>query len=51
MLMYQGYVWFIRERNGSFWLIEDTRPDMELKLQGAGCMREAERIAWTLING
>lgn len=50
MIMFKGYVWFIRERNGAFWLVDDSKPEIALKLPGVHCQAEAERMAWNLIN-
>lgn len=49
--MYKGYVWFIRECNGNFWLVDDSKPELALKLPGVHSQREAERMAWVLITG
>lgn len=51
VIMFKGYVWFIRERNGAFWLVDDSKPELALKLPGVHCQREAERMAWVLVNG
>lgn len=51
MIKYGTHVFFVRERNGYFWLVDDGRPEVAIRLPGVTCEREAERMAWTLING
>lgn len=50
VIMYNGYVFFIRERAGYFWLVDDSKPEVALRLPGVFCQQEAERLAWTLVN-
>jgi len=51
MIKFGSHVWFIRERAGQYWLVDDSNPELALKLQGVHCQAEAERMAWVLING
>lgn len=51
MIKYGTHVFFVRERNGYFWLVDDGRPEIAIRLPGVTCEREAERMAWNLING
>lgn len=50
MIKHGTHVFFIRERNGYFWLVDDSQPEVALRLPGVFCLREAERMAWNLIN-
>ncbi len=51
MFMYNGTAWFVRERNGSYWLIDDAQPELELRLPGVFSAATAERMAWLLVSG
>ena len=50
VIMYGTHVYFVRERNGYFWLVDDGQPEIALRLPGVFSQLEAERLAWTLIN-
>lgn len=50
MIMYKRHVYFIREMRGAFWLVDDSVPEIAIRLPGVTSALEAERLAWTLIN-
>lgn len=50
MFKYGSNVYFVRERNGYFWLVDDGQPEIALRLPGCFSQLTAERMAWTLLN-
>lgn len=49
MIKVGTFVFYVRERLGNFWLVDDSRPEIAIRLH-ATSQAEAERIAWTLVN-
>jgi hypothetical protein len=49
MFKHNGHVFFVRERNCAFYLVDDSTPGLEFKLPGCRNQAEAEALAWNIV--
>lgn len=43
-------VYYIREIRDTYWLVDDNTPELAIKLPNCKTFRQAEQLAWLLIN-